>query len=127
MKKPSDRGESEARARILWGEEPERVLSDLVKAGWDFEEIESAISEAMSDRRGEIRRRAWKRTAIGTILMAAGSGILVAAVNGGASGQKSGGAGLFLIFLGLWQFLNGAMALWLPDGERGCITEMDED
>ncbi len=126
MSSPLDTTESAARARILWGEQPERVRADLLAAGWTLEEVNAVIDEAARNRRMEIRQRAWKRVASGTVILAVGVSLLILVVTSESGiSARAGGGPMFLVFWGAWRSLNGIMKLLLPGGDRTCITEMD--
>jgi hypothetical protein len=60
---------SEARARIIWGEESSSVRSFLVSNGISEIDADAKIKEFNAERNNEIRKRAIRQILIGSILL----------------------------------------------------------
>jgi len=122
----------EARAKIIWGEEPVSVRNFLISNGMSAEDADAKIAEFTHERNAEIRGRGIKNILIGAALIVGGSILLCyshATANTPMGRVRSGKglAGLVIVMLfGLWRLVTGIILVAWPKSEHGSIPDMRE-
>ena len=122
----------EARARIIWGDEPSSVRSFLTSNGMAAAEADAKIKELMLERNAEVRKLGIRDVLIGVALLApaiiffcllfARSHIPSVTVRSG----KGYGVLALVALYGLWRLINGVIRLARPKSEHGSIPDISE-
>ena len=123
---------TEARAKIIWGEDAESVREFLTSSGMPGPEADQQITAFNLERHQEIRKKGVKHTVIGAVVtVVSGSLIyLLLAMPQGNHWSTSSGKILGLLMLaagyGFWKLTTGITYLVRPQSERKSITELSE-
>jgi hypothetical protein len=122
----------EARARIIWGDEPASVRYFLTSNGVAVAEADAKIEELTIERNAEIRKLGIRDVLIGMVLMVpaiiffcilfARSHIPSLTVRSG----KGYGVMALAALYGLWRLVNGVIRLVRPKSEHGSIPDISE-
>ena len=122
----------EARARIIWGDEPASVRYFLTTNGMSAADADAKIKEFNAERNREIRRLAIRDILIGVALIG-GAGIffwlLFASKRIPSTSVRSAkGYGVLALagLYGLWKLVNGIINLVRPKSEHGSIPDLSE-
>jgi hypothetical protein len=122
----------EARAKMIWGEEPSSVRYYLTSNGMSADDADAKIKELTLERNAEIRRLGTRDVLIGVGLIG-GAGIffysLIASSRMPSANVRSGkGYGVLVIaaVYGLWRLINGVIRLVRPKSEHGSIPDISE-
>ena len=122
----------EARARIIWGDEPASVRCFLTSNGMAAAEADAKIEELTLERNAEIRKLGIRDVLIGVVLMAAAIFffyMLFARSHIPGQTVRSGkGYGVLAVaaLYGLWRLVNGVIRLVRPKSEHGSIPDISE-
>jgi len=121
---------SEARARIIWGEQSLAVRDFLIANGISDMVADAKIREFNLERNREIRSIGIRNTLIGVVLTGAAAITLYTALPPG-SGLSSGitralGVVLLAGFYGLWKLVKGVIYLVRPQSEHKSIPDIIE-
>ena len=102
----------EARAKVIWGEPPKKVILFLRTKGVSMEEAIQITDEAFAERKAELRGQAIKQVILGIVMLFVPvGGYFVYAAIGGFSilamvifgiGCVAGVYGIYCIVSGLW-------------------------
>ena len=122
----------EARARIIWGDEPSSVRYLLTSNGMSATDADAKLRDIILERNAEIRKLGVRDVLIGVALIG-GAGIFfyllfrsshmpTVSVRAG----KGYGALVLLAFYGLWRLINGIIRLVRPKSEHKSIPNISE-
>jgi hypothetical protein len=116
----------EARAKIIWGEPPEKVLAFLQENGLGDKDAFSLLSELKKERAGNIRSSGVKKITIGALLVpipliaylffmwAEVISLKIMAVTG------------LVGVVGAWKVIEGISMIVAPNSERGDLSNISE-
>ena len=110
----------EARAKVIWGESPKKVIFFLRTKGVSMEEAIQITDEAFAERKAEIRAQAVKQLFLGIALqLVPVGGYLVYKAIGGFSilAMVIFGVACVAGVYGLYCIVNGLWALFVPKDE----------
>ena len=113
-----------ARARIIWGEDPQKVRAWLVTQGLTKEQSDALIEPYCNERAGEIRRAALKRIGLGLLLTVGGPGLVAISDISQKSGRTAVIIGILLLLVGPFLLVNGLLN-FISGRFRGSITELE--
>jgi len=123
---------TEARAKIIWGEDAESVHEYLTSNGMPGPDADEQIKAFNLERHQEIRKKGVKNTLIGAVLLG-GSGSLICLLLSAPEGHHwstSSGKVLGVLMLagayGLWKLTNGIIYLVHPQSEQKSISELED-
>jgi hypothetical protein len=123
---------TEARAKIIWGEDAESVREFLISNGMSGPEADEQIKAFTLERNREIRKLGIKNTLIGAVLIAI-SGIAIhflLAIPKSSGWYLSAGRGVAISvlvgFYSLWKLTNGIIYLVRPQSEHQSISDLEE-
>ncbi len=123
----------EARARIIWGDEPSSVRYFLTSNGMSAADADAKLRELILERNAEIRRLGVRDVLIGVALLG-GAGIFFYSLfrsshmpNVSVRAGKGYGVLVILAFDGLWRLINGIFRLIRPRSEHGSMTYQNEN
>ena len=127
---------TEARARIIWGEELSSVRDFLTSNGMSATDADAKIKEFNLERNQEIRGIGLRNLLIG-LALAGGAGITIYFITtyehghgGFRYGRYGYGRALGLPMVagiyGLWKLLKGIFYLLRPQSEHKSIPDIDE-
>ena len=123
---------TEARAKIIWGEDAESVRVFLTSNGMSGPEADEQIKTFNRERSREIRKMGIKNTLIGAVLTSVSGTWIYYLLTEPASDYWSNrsGRGLGILMLGagygLWKLVNGIIYLLRPQSEHQSISELSE-
>ena len=118
-----DQVENEARAKILWGEDPDATVLYLRTNGISEEDTAAFIDACMGERRSIVRGRGLKKILIGCPLAA------VPLVTWYIFERMTVGSTKLLILAiaiglwGLWWVLDGTLKMIFPESEKGDLSD----
>ena len=121
----------EARARIVWGDQPASVRHFLTSNGMSTADADSKILELVRERTKEIRKTGLRGTCIGAIIACAcASYILYALKHPSTLFPSRQGKAMFFAgvvgLYGIWKLVNGLVDLVWPKSQTRSITELSE-
>jgi hypothetical protein len=123
---------TEARAKIIWGEDAESVREYLTSNGMPGPEADEQIKAFTLERNREIRKLGIKNTLIGAVLMAISGSLIYLMLTASEipHSSTSSGKALGVLMLGagygLWKLVNGIIYLVRPQSEQKSITDLEE-
>ncbi len=123
---------TEARAKIIWGEDAESVRDYLTSNGMSEPQADKQIKAFNLERNREIRKMGIKNTLIGAVVtVVSGSLIyLMLAQSEIPHSSTRAGKGLGVLMLGagygLWKLVKGIIYLVRPQSEHQSITELED-
>ncbi len=122
---------SEARARIIWGEQALSVRDYLISSGIEREVADLKIAQFRTERNSVIRKLAIKKILVGGLLLAiAVSFVLFYTLKPKFAWTSRTARGLAVIcaagFYGFCKLTNGIIYLARPQCEKESITELSE-
>jgi hypothetical protein len=118
---------TEARARIIWGEELSSVREFLTSNGMSGADADAKIQEFNLERNREIRGIGLRNTLIG-LGLSGGAGIAIYLFTANRYSHRSGRAVISFAVLGiygLWKLLKGIFYLLRPQSEHKSISDID--
>jgi len=122
----------EARAKIIWGEEPLSVRAYLTSNGMSAADADAKIAELTHERNAEIRGLGIRNILIGAVILVVGGLLLywthaTANTPMGRVRTGKGTVGLVIVMLfGLWKLVNGIISLVRPKSEHRSIPDITE-
>lgn len=123
---------TEARARIIWGDEPKSVRFFLTCNGMSGAEANVKIKELTLERNAEIRKLGIRDVLIGVALIGAAGAFFYRLFTSShipsVSVSSAKGYGVLALagFYGLWRLVNGIIRLVCPKAEHGAIPDISE-
>lgn len=115
--------ETEAKAKILWGDKPEAVTHFLMLQGFTQEEASEKVRAMMKERIRTIRTKGVAKTLGGAVLTLGSGGFLWMLIKVGFfSPFVLGLVGLACV-VGLWLLLNGLLIILAPGSQLGDASE----
>lgn len=119
-----EQAKKEARAKILWGDDPADVAKFLRTNGFNAQEAQDIIAPLLAERAAAVRKTGMNKifTGIGMVCVPIIGAIIFLAI--GFFPVKIFGA---LVCIGLWgayRVLTGTMMVIAPKGEKGDVSEM---
>lgn len=118
----------QARARIIWGDEPEAVRSWLLENGVAHDTALLIIEKSVEERRREMRRIGLRNLTHGGAFCLAGLVTIGFALRGdGPSGailNRLGAAGMGAFLYGLWRVSEGLFRLFFGGSSRESIPDI---
>ncbi len=122
----------EARARIIWGDDPKSVRAFLASNGMSAADADVKIKELTLERNAEIRRLGIRDVLVGVLLIAT-AGIFsywmfTSSHIPRVSVRSAKGYGILVLagLYGLWKLLNGVMRLARPKAEHESIPDISQ-
>jgi hypothetical protein len=123
---------TEARAKIIWGEDAESVRDFLTSNGMSGLEADEQIKAFNHERNLEIRKKGIIDTLIGVVLTGVSGTLIYYMLTASEIPQSStrAGRGLGILMLGagygLWKLVNGIIYLVRPQSEHQSISDLEE-
>jgi hypothetical protein len=117
------RAENEARAKIMWGDDPKKVASFLRSEGLSFEEANSMVQELFVERAKTVRAEGFKKMIIGGALVLVPIVFFLACLAAGRIPVRILALTVMAGFYGLWQFVKGLLMFLAPKSESGDIYD----
>ena len=123
---------TEARAKIIWGEDAKSVHDYLTSKGMPGPEADEQIKAFNQERYQEIRKMGVKNTLIGAVLTAVSGSLiyLLLATPEGHQWSTSSGKALGVLMLGagygFWKLTKGITYLVRPQSEQKSITDLSD-
>jgi len=122
----------EARARIIWGDEPASVRYFLTSNGMSASDADAKLRDLILERNAEIRRLGVRDVLIGVALLGS-AGIFFYSMfrsshmpNVSVRVGKGFGVLVLVACYGLWRLINGIIRLVRPKSEHGSIPDISE-
>ncbi len=118
-----EQAETEAKAKILWGDSKEEVTRYLMMQGFSASDASEIVEAAFKERAVAIRAEGIRKTFYGLGLMCVPVASYICMLRIGAiSFQLLGIAGVFGLW-GMWLALNGTLMALAPKSEKGNIND----
>lgn len=123
---------TEARARIIWGDEPASVRFFLTSKGMSVGEANVKVKELTLERNAEIRKLGIRDVLIGVALIGAAGVFFYWLFTSShiprvrVRSAKGYGVLALAAFYGLWRLVNGIIRLVRPKAEHGSIPDISE-
>ena len=125
----NDKLSVEARARIIWGEEPASVRQFLTSSGMSPTDAENKIQEFSAERNREIRKMGIWNVCLGALVLCLSAAFIYFVIKQPSTRfptklGKAMFAAILAGFWGLWKLVNGLIRLIRPKSETQSITDL---
>jgi hypothetical protein len=118
-----DQLEHEARAQIIWGDDPDTVLNHLRMNGFADDEAVAFVEGVLRERLAVVRGVGFRQMMMGIGLIAIPAVAWLMMNNAGVISIKLLGiTGVFGLW-GAWKVLQGSLMMLFPSAEQGDLTE----
>ena len=114
--------ETEARAKILWGDQPEDVIKHLIIKGVDPDQAAAVVHAMLKERSAAIRVKGIGKMCIGAALVAVPIVTVIIFVRIGAMSFTLLGIAGAIGLWGAWLILKGVFMLLAPKSEAGDVA-----
>ena len=122
----TERLETEARAKIFWGEPPEEVLSYLRSQGVSEQEAKEMLEAIEQERHTNVRASGRRKILMGAPLLFVPVGAYFVFLSVfGVIPVKLFCVAMAMGLYGLWQVVDGLMKVLTPARERGDLSQED--
>ncbi|MDB6024798.1 MAG: hypothetical protein JWM68_1021 [Verrucomicrobiales bacterium] len=121
-----DQLETQARAKIIWGEKPETVVVFLMSHGLDGNEAWGIVQEMQAERTATIRASGVKKIIVGVVLMLVPVAAYAAFRHAGILPIKIFGVTIAVGVYGGWKLISGIFNLVFPESEQGDLADDPE-
>ena len=118
--------ETQARAKILWGESQEAVVTFLISYGMDAQEAWGVVQELQAERAATIRVSGIKKIIIGVVCVLVPIGSFVAFKKAGVLPVKLFAVTVVIGLFGGWKFVSGIFNIIFPESEQGDLADDSE-
>jgi len=118
-----DQVESEARAKIIWGDDPDAVLNHLRINGFSDEEAVAIVEDVLRERTATVRGIGFRKIVIGIALIAIPVVAWLMMMSAGFISIKLLGITLVFGLYGAWKVLQGTLMLLFPSTEQGDLAD----
>ena len=122
----------QARARIIWGDDPASVHYFLTSSGMSAADADSKLRDLVLERNAEVRKLGIRDVLIGVALIGS-AGIFFYSLfksshmpSVSVRAGKGYGVLVILAFYGLWRLINGICRVARPKSEHGSIPDLSE-
>jgi len=116
----------DARAKIIWGESPEKVLAFLQMKGVGDKDAFALIEELVAERAASIREDGLKKTRTGALFVLAPVVYYYATRSMGYRGAKGFAVLLVLGAVGLGKLTNGLSMVLRPRAVKGDLANAED-
>jgi len=113
----------EARAKIFWGDPPEKVIAFLLIQGFSREEASSLVGDLFRERAATVRGNGIKKIFTGIGLIAVPIVSLIIFLMIGVIPLKIFGLTLAVGCWGVWMLINGIIMVVAPKAEHGDLAD----
>jgi hypothetical protein len=118
-----DTAETEARAKISWGDSQDDVVKYLMLQGFSAPEAQALVKDLFKERLAALRIKGIRKIAVGCLAMCAPIFAWGAMAHIGIISAKLLGASILVALWGIWELLNGIVMLVAPKMESGDLAE----
>ncbi len=115
--------ETEARAKVSWGDPPETVLSFLMVQGLTFEEASALVQSMYAERAAVVRKNGFKKLGIGIAMMFVPVIAFFAFMAAGYLPLKIFAVTILIGLWGAWRALKALFMIFAPKSEPGDVAE----
>ena len=119
--------EHEARAKAMWGDTKEQIVSYLMIQGFSAPEANDLATKLFKERASAVREKGIRKIIFGTGLMCipvvALFGLLAVHARTGLFLLKPFALAVMAGLYGLWLFVNGLLMALAPKSERGSVAD----
>jgi hypothetical protein len=121
-----ERGQAgaEARAKIMWGDDPADVTKFLLTQGYSSDEAKAAIAPLLEDRARTVRKEGVHKIFTGLGMMSVPVIAFIIFQSIGVLPLKLFGATLVVGVWGAWRVLSGIIMFMSPKSEKGDVANM---
>ena len=117
--------ETDARAKIFWGESPESVLSELQSKGLGSREALEMIEAIKKERQASIRSAGITKIIVGGLLLIVPVAAYFFFYAVRIIPLKLFGFTIAIGAYGVWKLINGTMNVFFPGAESGDLSDRD--
>ncbi|MGH7941053.1 MAG: hypothetical protein ACREFR_08295, partial [Limisphaerales bacterium] len=115
--------EHEARAKAMWGDTKEQIISYLMIQGFNLSEANELAAKLSRERAGAIRDKGIRKIITGTGMMCVPIIALLFFLHIGIIPTKLFALTVMVGLAGLWLFVNGLLMAIAPKSERGSVAD----
>jgi hypothetical protein len=118
------RAAGEARAKIMWGDDPAEITKYLMAQGFSAEEAKATMAPMLADRAAMVRKAGVSRMFVGTGMMLLPVVTTVLCLMIGYIPIKLLAITVAIGIWGGWKFLSGLIMFLSPKSEKGDVADM---
>lgn len=115
--------ETEARAKISWGDSPDDVIKYLMLQGFSAPEAAELVKVLFQERLAALRAKGMRKIGAGVALMCVPVAALIGSIHIGFISLKLMAVAVMVGLWGCWQVLTGFLMLVAPKMESGDVTD----
>ena len=115
--------ETEARAKIFWGDPPEEVVKFLMRQSVSVAEAKELVAAMFLERAKTIRRNGVKKVMVGTSMMCVPVAFYLICNGIGVLPLKLFAVTIMLGLWGAWMALKGTIMFFAPKSEPGDVAD----
>ncbi|HEY6226593.1 MAG TPA: hypothetical protein VI282_05670 [Verrucomicrobiae bacterium] len=119
-----DRAAGEARAKIMWGDDPAEITKYLMSQGFSADEAKSTLAPMLADRAQMVRKAGVGRMFVGTGMMLLPVVSTIVCLIIGYFPIKLLAITVAIGIWGGWKFLSGLIMFLSPKSEKGDVADM---
>src|ERR1017187_114827 len=118
-----NQAETEARAKIFWGDPPEEVVKFLMRQSISVAEAQALVAAMFLERAKTIRRNGVKKVGVGTMLACVPVVFFLICTSMGVLPLKLFAVTIIIGLWGAWMILKGTIMFFAPKSEPGDVAE----
>jgi hypothetical protein len=115
--------ETEARAKITWGEDIQEVTNHLISNGYERQEAEALILRLKQEREATIRKTGTKRILLGVPCIVVPFVAYAIFIQSPIFPMKAFGVTIAVGVFGAWKVMSGVLNILFPHMESGDLGE----
>jgi hypothetical protein len=118
-----DQVESEARAKVIWGEDPDQALNFLRVNGFSDDEALAIVHDVLRERLSAVRSVGFRKMMIGLGMIAVPVVAYLVMKSAGVIFLKLLGVAIAVGLWGAWKVMQGSLMILFPSAEHGDIAD----
>ncbi len=118
-----EQAEHEARAKVMWGDSPEQIVSYLMVQGFTHPEAMSLTDDLFRERTAEVRKTGIGKIIKGSLLMCVPVVAVIVCLAIGFFIVKLVGAAILVGVYGAYLVIRGLLMALAPKSEKGDVTD----
>lgn len=115
--------ECEARAKIIWGDEPDAVIKYLMMNGLTYDDAAAFTEDVVRERLATIRATGLRKLLFGLLFLAVPVAAYLAMARIGYVSIKLLALAIVVGLWGAWKLLQGIMMIAFPESETGDLAD----
>ena len=119
---PREQAETEARAKIFWGDPPDEVVKFMMRQGASVAEAQALVAALFQERAKTIRRNGGKKGVVGASMMCVPVIFFLVCISVGFLPLKVFALTVMLGLWGAYMVLKGTIMFFAPKSEPGDVA-----